>query len=133
MTLVRLVLRGEDTSDIRLKNSIMPLNKEYEQFFDLMEPVKYKYNNGTSGRYHTGFIAQQLENALTQSGLTTQDFAGMKLYHPGQDDEFWYLRRDEFVALNTWQIQKLKPRMTEAEERIYNLEQELKELKAQLL
>jgi predicted nucleic acid-binding Zn-ribbon protein len=43
------------------------------------------------------------------------------------------LRRDEFVALNTWQIQKLKPRMTEAEERIYKLEQELAELKSRLI
>jgi hypothetical protein len=43
------------------------------------------------------------------------------------------LRRDEFVALNTWQIQKLKPRMTEAEERIYKLEQELQDLKLKLL
>jgi predicted nucleic acid-binding Zn-ribbon protein len=43
------------------------------------------------------------------------------------------LRRDEFVALNTWQIQQLKPRMTEAEERIYKLEQELQELKSKLI
>jgi hypothetical protein len=70
--------------------------------------------------------------ALDKSGLTTQDFAGVKLYHPNETDERWYLRRDEFVALNTWQIQKLKPRMTEVEERIYKLEQELQELKSKI-
>ena len=38
------------------------------------------------------------------------------------DEGQWYLRRDEFIALNTWQIQKLKARVTE-------LENEIKELK----
>jgi cell division protein FtsB len=46
------------------------------------------------------------------------------------------LRRDEFVALNTWQIQKLKPRVTTLEEKVQTLEAEnakLKEQMAQLL
>lgn len=38
------------------------------------------------------------------------------------DEPVWILRRDEFVALNTWQIQKLKTRVTE-------LENEIKEIK----
>jgi hypothetical protein len=45
-------------SDFRVKNNISSLPQEYEIFFDKMVPVKYKYNNGTSNRYHTGFIAQ---------------------------------------------------------------------------
>ena len=64
--------------------------------------------------------------------MTTQDFAGVFLYNQGQEDECWYLRRDEFVALNTWQIQKLKPRMTAAEEKIRQLELEIVELKQEL-
>ena len=105
-------------SDERIKNSIEILPNEYEQFFDKIEPARYKYNNGTSNRYHTGFIAQQLVKSLEESGLTTQDFAGVMLNHPGEEDECWYLRRDEFVALNTWQIQKLKARAKQAEETI---------------
>jgi predicted nucleic acid-binding Zn-ribbon protein len=57
------------------------------------------------------------------------------LTSPGEEDECWYLRRDEFVALNTWQIQKLKPRVSsleqtilEYETRISNLENQLKNL-----
>ena len=45
------------TSDVRLKNSIAPLSQDYEIIFDNLEPVSYKYNNGTSGRTHIGFIA----------------------------------------------------------------------------
>jgi hypothetical protein len=48
---------NNDLSDFRLKNSIETLPIEYERFFDSWEPVRYKYNNGSSNRYHTGFIA----------------------------------------------------------------------------
>jgi hypothetical protein len=58
------------------------------------------------------------------------------LNKPGEQDECWYLRRDEFVALNTWQIQKLKPRVSTLEQtiidyetRISALEQEIQNLK----
>lgn len=127
----------QDLSDQRFKHSIDLLTDNYETFFNKIEPVKYKYNNGTSDRYHTGFIAQQLVKALSDSELTTKDFAGVMLHEPGTENECWYLRRDEFVALNTWQIQKLKPRMTSAEEklvayeaRISALETEIKNLKS---
>ena len=127
-------------SDRRFKNSIESLSKNYETFFDKMEPTRYKYNNGTSNRYHTGFIAQQLVESLEESGLTTQDFAGVMLNHPGEENECWYLRRDEFVALNTWQIQKLKTRAKQAEETIElqdayikKLEERIEKLEQRLL
>jgi hypothetical protein len=41
------------------------------------------------------------------------------------EEKKWYLRRDEFIALNTWQIQKLKTRVSE-------LETELAEIKEKL-
>lgn len=113
------------SSDIRLKHSIENLQDNYEILFDTLQPKRYKYNNGTSNRYHTGFIAQEVLEAVNNSGLTTQDFAAMYLTEredSGLDEPVWVLRRDEFVALNTWQIQKLKARVTE-------LEQEIKELK----
>jgi hypothetical protein len=45
------------TSDRRLKNTIQCFNDKYEILFDNLKPVSYKYNNGTSGRTHTGFVA----------------------------------------------------------------------------
>ena len=122
------VYRGDCQSDIRVKNSVSVLPIEYESFFDKMEPTRYKYNEGTSDRYHTGFIAQQLVSALEESGLTTQDFAGVMLDLPGTEYECWYLRRDEFVALNTWQIQKLKARTVELEAKVIELEDKLAKL-----
>lgn len=107
------------TSDRNLKNSITFLEERYEILFDNLIPIKYKYNQGTSSRFHTGFIAQDVEIAITLANLTTQDFAGLVF---DVEDQSYYLRYDEFIALNTWQIQKLKTRVTE-------LENEIKEIK----
>jgi hypothetical protein len=51
---------------------------------------------------------------------------------PETEQECWFLRRDEFVSLNTWQIQKLKPRVSSLEERVTALEAENAELKQHL-
>jgi hypothetical protein len=72
-----------DLSDKRVKNSIETLPIEYENFYNLIRPVRYKYNNGTSNRYHTGFIAQELVHSIEEVGLSTQDFAGVVLDSPG--------------------------------------------------
>jgi hypothetical protein len=49
-----------------------------------------------------------------------------------EEDSYWQLRRDEFVSLNTWQIQLLKPRVAAIEEKISQLEAELAELKSKI-
>ena len=105
-------------SDERLKNSIENFSNEYDVFFDMLQPKRYKYNDGTSNRYHTGYIAQEVVKSLEESGLSTFDFAAVMLRYPGTEREKWQLRRDEFVALNTWQIQKLKARVAELENKI---------------
>lgn len=112
---------GSSTSDFRLKNSIELLPEQYEKFFDNLRPSRYKYNNGTSNRYHTGYIAQDVVMALEEAGLDTQQFAGVVLSQPDTKDEKWLLRRDEFVALNTWQIQKLKAKVSEQDSTIQEL------------
>lgn len=113
-------------SDSRLKYDIEAYDERYNIFFDNLKPVRYKYYHGTSGRYHTGFIAQDMAIELENAGLTTQDLAAIfKVQLPQYKDslgETWQLRRDELVSLNTWQIQKLKTRVTE-------LENEIKEIK----
>ena len=106
---------ANSSSDERIKNSIEDLPSAYESLFDSLTPRRYKYNDGTSGRYHTGFVAQEVVSAVESSGLSTQDFAAVVKEFPDSDIECWHLRRDEFVALNTWQIQKLKARVKELE------------------
>lgn len=100
------------TSDLYKKNSIMDLSSNYEILFDNLHPIKYKYNDGTSDRYHTGFIAQEVEQALIIANLSTQDFAAYVL---DTSTDVRSLRYSEFIALNTHEIQKLKKRVAELE------------------
>ena len=84
--------------------------------------MTYKYNNGKSDRLHTGFIAQEIKSALDIANIDTKDFAGLVIFDQGTEIEEWALRYEEFIALNTWQIQKAKARITELEEKVAELE-----------
>lgn len=103
-------------SDINKKNSISFIGDKYEIFFDNLNPKLFKYNEGTSNRFHTGFIAQEVQQALNIANISTQDFAGLVIHFRNTDSELWSLRYEEFVSINTWQIQKLKARITELED-----------------
>ena len=108
------------TSDRNLKNSIEGLSDKYDNFFDRLSPVRFKFNNGASGRFHTGFVAQDVETAIESAGLSTDDAA---LYVRLTDNDpsldspavTYGLRYTEFISLNTWQIQKLKARVAKLE------------------
>lgn len=109
------------TSDKNLKHSISALPSKYSELFDRLTPVIYKYNDGTSNRNHTGFIAQDVSTALDESGIDSQDFAGLVILNAGTENERWTLRYEEFIALNTYEIQKLKARVTELENKLATL------------
>ena len=94
------------SSDRNIKNSIADMPTAYSAVFDKLRPVIFKYNKGTGGRFHTGFIAQEVADAVTSSGLTLEDFAAVCA--PYADDDVWGIRYEEIISLNTWEIQKLK-------------------------
>lgn len=107
-------------SDATLKHDIEQLSDNYSELFNSLKPVRYKYNNGTSNRFHTGFIAQDVMESINESGLSTQDFAALT-----KIGNTYSLRYEEFVSLNTWQIQKLKTRVAELEKTIEELKTKL--------
>lgn len=112
-------------SDRNVKNTIYSLSDKYSNLFDNLRPVTYRYNEGTSGRLHTGFIAQEVKSALDIAEIDSQDFAGLVIFNRDTEDELWALRYEEFIALNTSEIQKAKSR-------IINLENTVAELKTQI-
>ena len=115
------------TSDLR-KKSIVEFKPEYDAFFDSLTPITYQRIDGNHGRVHCGFGAQDVESALTQSGLTSMDFAGLcKWGEAGAED--YGLRYEEFVALNTRQIQQLKSRVHELETELTLIRKEIADLK----
>lgn len=116
-------------SDRRIKNSVEYDMEKYENFFMSLKPTQYKMNKGTSGRYHIGFIAQDVENALLDNGLTTNDFAGITIEKLDDgfvkndiESEYYQLRYAEFISLNTHMIQTLCRRIDDLENKIQNYE-----------
>ena len=119
----------------------------YDKFFDAIEPCAFRMINGSSGRYHIGYKAQQIEQALIDSGLTTQDFAGFirmpytidkedkngtKAHEEAgikEGDDELSIIYTEFAAMNTYQIQKCKKEISNLKNEISNLKNEIAELK----
>ena len=111
------------TSDRNKKHDISYDIEKYENFFMLLKPSVFKYNNGQSDRLHTGFIAQDVYDALESCNISTQEFAAYVSVTDRNSDgdaigRSLALRYEEFVSLNTYMIQKLYARVAELENQI---------------
>lgn len=118
------------TSDRNMKTDILDIDDKYIDFFDRLRPITYKYDcPGNKGhRDHIGFIAQEVEEALLASGLTTEQFAGLVIeqdlvLNPNYDsslsdeenaaneiryDTLYSLRYEEFISLLVKKVQSLQ-------------------------
>ena len=111
------------TSDARLKEDIEPFSRKHEVLFSLLKPKAFRYTDGTSGRKHFGFIAQEVEEAITSAELTTQEVAAFVSLVNKEGGETLALRYDEFISLNTYMIQKTISKITSLEEEIKRLKE----------
>ena len=85
-----------NTSDRNEKEEIVELDSEILDFVLKLKPVSYKFKEGK--RKHFGFIAQDVEEAMSEVGLTPMDFAGLCKDKKEDSDEYSYgLRYDEFI------------------------------------
>lgn len=127
------------TSDENLKN-IYDFNEKYLDFFMNLKPISYVYKNN-GHRSHLGFGARQVEQALLDANLTTEDFAGILKDTDvtiGADeagtkedvhyDELYSLRYEEFIALNTAMTQKQAKIIEEQQKQINDLEKRISKL-----
>lgn len=122
------------TSDERMKNSFKTLD-EFEGVYMDIEPCAFKYNNGTSGRYHFGVKAGNVKESFEKHGYTTQDFGGFVQMADSPENEDYCGVDDpmgiiytEFIAWNTCMIQRLYKKMDEQHEKIDYLEKKLCEI-----
>lgn len=111
-----------NSSDRNQKTDISYDLTKYDAIFDALKPASFKFIDGTSGRTHTGFISQDVEDSLALCGLTSIDFATFikspKVDEDGKviEGEYVYgLRYDELIALMVTQIQSLKKRVADLE------------------
>ena len=104
------------TSDREKKTEISYELERYDALFEKLRPASYRLKNGASGRTHTGLVAQDVEQALRDSGLTGQDFAAF-VKTPRKDGSADYgLRYEELITLCIRQIQRLQTRVRKLEE-----------------
>ncbi len=102
-------------SDERSKHSIEELPQAYVDMLDKLTPKRFKYKDGTSDRYHVGFIAQDVEQALTEAGLTAKDFGGF--VDLDGDGAHLGLAYDEFVGLLFQKIRRLEEKIEALEDK----------------
>lgn len=110
------------SSDKNVKNSIDYDLSRYRQFLLDLKPCRFKYNEGQSGRYHIGMIAQDMEQSLADNGIAASEFSGW-CKMPIRDENHnvtgytYGIRYDSLIPLNTLMIQELVKRVEALEER----------------
>jgi len=107
------------SSDRNKKHDIQELDERFLDFFDRLTPVGYKWNTGTSGRQHAGFIAQDVKDALDASNIDSSEFAGY-VEIEDMDGKSYGLRYDQFIPILTKKIQEQQRIINEQKIKIDN-------------
>lgn len=110
------------SSDKNVKNSIDYDLSRYRQFLLDLKPCRFKYNEGQSGRYHIGMIAQDMEQSLANNGISASEFSGwckmpMRDKNHNITGYTYGIRYDSLIPLNTLMIQELVKRVEALEKR----------------
>lgn len=103
------------SSDKNKKKDILPISDKYDELFDKLRPVSYKFRENTSGRTHMGFVAQDVRESLDELQISTTEFAPYCEWEEPDKTITCGLRYSEFIALNTYELQKLKSRVEKLE------------------
>lgn len=129
------------TSDRRKKKDFRKLLEDdrFERFFVLLQPMEYRLIENDE-KMHMGFVAQDVEQAMTDCGISENEFYGLEhavfsekdfesneewekfLEQNGGTNDMYTLCYQEFIALNTVMIQKLQNRCNDFERRLSALE-----------
>lgn len=139
------------SSDRNLKKDIRDLSSDdrYIRFFMMLQPRSYLFKDGTSGRTHVGFISQDVEEAMTECGLTSLEFAGfckdqkvevitendgtireeLVFDSEGNPVYVYSLRYEEFIALTTSVVQQQEKKIENMWDQIENMRVQILELK----
>lgn len=129
------------TSDRRKKKDFRKLLEDdrFERFFELLQPMEYWLIENDE-KMHMGFVAQDVEQAMTDCDISENEFYGLEhavfsekdfesneewekfLKQNGGANDMYTLCYQEFIALNTAMIQKLQNRCSDFEQRLSALE-----------
>ena len=121
------------SSDRRIKREISDMDSKAVDFILKLKPSKYKLEHGNSGRYHFGFIAQDVEKImnstigdaglLIKSEIGTSDDEDYVPVDFDNEDTYQYgLRYEELIAPMVATIQNLNDRIQTLEHKIQEME-----------
>lgn len=128
------------TSDEREKSEITPIadypvtfsrngsGNIFEQLFDKLNPTTYYFNDDEKPELHIGFIAQDIVRAAEELGISEDDLAFIDHgfwtdEETGEERDRYGLAYEEFIALNTYIIQKQKQEIELLKEEVNNLKE----------
>ena len=128
------------TSDEREKSDIMAISDYpvtysrdgsgniWEKLFNKLIPKTYTLNIESANHLNIGFVAQDVEKSMNELGLTTDDLALIDHSYwtdeeTGEEKDSYGLAYEQFIALNTYMIQKQQDKIATLEERIAQLEE----------
>ena len=103
------------SSDRRLKANIDNDMSKYVEMLDHFSPCAYTIKADKDGIKHTGYIAQEVEEALEAAGLTADDFGGF-VYHAEEDN--YALRYEEFIPILHAAVMSLSERIKDLEQKV---------------
>ena len=127
------------SSDRNLKHDIETLPDIYKTIILKLRPVRFKYNDGSSDRYHTGFISQELEEVMDSLGIDSKDFAAFikaPIYSVVDDNGMYdtsseitgyiyMLRHEELISPIVDLLQEQKNKIDNLENRLNIIESKL--------
>ena len=99
------------TSDATHKEDVEALPEKYLAMLDAVTPRRFRLKEGTSGRYHVGFIAQEVEAAMAEAGVSDMEFGGWVKDTDEDGKDLYLLRYEEFIALLLEKIRQLEGRL----------------------
>lgn len=102
-------------SDKNIKHDIEDLPEKYVAMLDMVAPKRYKLNAGTSDRYHVGFIAQDVEAAMSACGIDSKEFGGWAKDKDEDGNDIYMLRYTEFIAILLAKLRGMDERMKRLE------------------
>lgn len=98
-----------NTSSRNKKHDIEELDDRYSTLLDHLKPVRFKYNDGTSDRYHTGLILDEMKDAMDAADIDTSELAAYCVQDEKTGDGG--IRYGELIALLIKEVQELKKKI----------------------
>lgn len=107
------------SSDRRLKRDITVLDGRHQALLDRLRPVSYRLREDEDGKEHIGLVAQEVQEALEQSGLTNSALV------QADSEGMLSIGYGELIGLLVDEVQTLKAQMQQQETTIETLTRRL--------